>query len=104
MIRISRQSQYFDSLRNYKIYIDDIYCGDIKNDEIKELDIENGEHVICLKIDWCRSNKLTFIVKYNQLVELNCGNSVKNLNYPLLLIYAAVKKNNYLSIKLTNDI
>lgn len=40
MIRISRQTRYFDSLRSYKIYIDDIYCGDIKNGEIKELDIE----------------------------------------------------------------
>jgi len=104
MIRISRQSRYFDSLRDYKIYIDDEYCGYISNGEIKEIDVENGEHSISLKIDWCRSNNLTFIVKDNELVEFNCGNSMKGLKRLLGLIYITFLKNNYLFIKLTNDI
>ncbi|WP_238883875.1 hypothetical protein [Clostridium sp. YIM B02551] len=98
MIRISRQSRYFDSLRNYKIYIDDIYCGDIKDNEVKELKIENGEHSIFLKIDWCTSNKVTFIAKNNELKEFNCGNSMKGLKCLLVFVYITFLKNNYLFI------
>ncbi|MBL4933194.1 hypothetical protein [Clostridium paridis] len=98
MIRISRQSRYFDSLRNYKIYIDDIYCGDIKDNEVKELNIENGEHSILLKIDWCTSNKVTFIAKDNELKEFNCGNSMEGLKCLLVFVYITFLKNNYLFI------
>ncbi|MDV3428001.1 MAG: hypothetical protein LIR50_13430 [Bacillota bacterium] len=99
MIRISRQTRYSDSLRNYKIYIDDIYCGDIKDGEIKELDIENGEHSIYLKIDWCRSKKLNFIVNSNELLEFYCGNSMNGLKWLLVFVYITFKKNCYLFIQ-----
>lgn len=99
MIRISRQTSYPDSLRSYKIFIDDIYCGDIKNGEIKELDIENGEHSIYLKIDWCRSKKLNFIVNSNELLEFYCGNSMYGLKWFLIFIYITFLKNSYLFIQ-----
>ena len=104
MIKISRQPRYFDSLRSHKIYIDDIYCGDIKDGEIKELDIENGEHSIYLKIDWCRSNKSNFIVNSNELLEFNCGNSMKGLKCLFFLFYITFLKNFYLFIQPNNSI
>jgi len=104
MIRISRQTRYFDSLRKYKIYIDDIYCGDIEDGEIKELDIENGEHSIYLKIDWCRSKKSNFIVNSNELLEFNCGNSMNGLKCLFILIYITFLKNCYLFIQPNNSL
>ena len=100
MIRISRQSRYSDSLRSYKIYIDDIYCSDIKNGEVKELDIENGEHSIYLKIDWCRSKKLNFIVNSNELLEFYCGISMNGLKWLLVFVYITFLKNCYLFVLL----
>lgn len=99
MIRISRQTTYFDSFRSYKIYIDEIYCGDIKDGEIKELDIENGEHSIQLKIDWCRSEKSNFIVNSNELLEFYCGNSINGLKVLLIFIYITFLRNRYLFIQ-----
>lgn len=104
MIRISRQTRYIDSLRNYEIYIDDRYYADIKDGEIKELDIENGKHSIYLKIDWCKSKKLNFIVNSNELLEFNCGNSMKGLTCLFILIYITFLKNRYLFIKLNDSI
>jgi hypothetical protein len=104
MIRISRQERYFDSLRSYKIYIDNIYCGDIRNGEIKEFDIENGEHLIYLKIDWCRSKKSNFVVNNNELLEFNCGNSMNGLKCLFSLIYVTFLKNSYLFIQPNNNI
>jgi len=58
MIRITRGSAYKDMFRAYKIFIDGIYYGEIKQNEIKEFAVENGKHTICAKIDWCGSNEL----------------------------------------------
>lgn len=104
MIRISSQTRYFDSLRSYKIYIDNIYCGDIKDGEIKELDIENGEHSIYMEIDWCRSKKLKFVVNSNELLEFNCGNSMNGLKCIFVLIYITFLKNCYLFVRPNNSI
>ncbi|MBU3113650.1 hypothetical protein [Clostridium lacusfryxellense] len=102
MIRISRQTTYFDSFRSYKIYIDEIYCGDIKDGEIKELDIENGEHSIYLKIDWYRSKKSNFTVNSNELLEFYCGNSINGLKRLLIFIYITFLKNRYLFLNQIN--
>ncbi len=99
MIRISRQTRYSDSLRSYKFYIDDVHCGDIKDGEIKELNIENGEHSIYLKIDWCTSKKLNFIVNSNELLEFYCGNSMNGLKLLLVFVYITFLKSSYLFIQ-----
>ena len=53
----------------YKIFIDDICRGKIKEHETKEFEVENGDHIVYAKINWCRSNKL----------EVNVSDSVVNL-------------------------
>ena len=74
MIRITRENKINDALRAYKIYIDGTYRGDIRKDETKEFEVENGSHEVVAKIDWCRSNELCVDVN-NSIVELEVGNS-----------------------------
>ena len=52
MIRVTRGSSYTDIIRAYKIFIDGVYCGDIKRNETVEFPVENGRHEVCAKIDW----------------------------------------------------
>lgn len=58
-ISITRAQHYADRVRKYKIFIDDIYIGDIANNETKKFTIPQGQHSLYFKIDWCKSNTLT---------------------------------------------
>ncbi len=59
-IIIKRLPAYGDSLRDYKIYIDDKKIGKIGEEETKEFDLPNGAHTIYAKIDWFKSQKIQF--------------------------------------------
>jgi len=59
-IIIKRLPAYGDSLRDYKIYIDDKKIGKIGEEETKEFDLPNGAYTIYAKIDWFKSQKIQF--------------------------------------------
>lgn len=99
MVRLSRQSRYIDKSRSYKIFIDNSYYGDIVDGEVKEINIGAGQHIIYLAIDWCRSNKLTFNKSDNELIELQCGNSMSGLKILFAYIFISFLKNKYLFVK-----
>lgn len=99
MIKISRQSRYFDKYRNYNIFIDNTYYGEISDGETKDIETNIGQHTIYLTIDWCRSNKLTFVETDNKAIELKCGNSMNGFKILFPLIYVTFLKNRYLFIK-----
>ena len=79
MIRITRVPPYFDMLRSYKIYIDGVYRGKIKIDEMQEFEVDNGSHTVCAKIDWGRSNELLVNVN-DSIVELEVGSAMAGRN------------------------
>lgn len=99
MFSLSRQSRYFDKLRNYKIFIDNIYYGDICDGEIRDIDAGGGQHSIYLTIDWWRSNKLTFSDNHKEVIELQCGNSMNGFKKLFPFLYISFLKNKYLFIK-----
>ena len=100
MLRISRNKQYYDYLRKYKIILDGKLIGKIAKDELKSFNIEPGNHTIYLKIDWCRSNKINFHVSENEDINFICENFSKN-NFKgfLFPLYITLFKNKYLTLK-----
>ncbi|MEA5085309.1 MAG: hypothetical protein VB018_14340 [Lachnospiraceae bacterium] len=86
ILRISRPPKSYASLNNFKIFIDDIHCGKISNDDVKEIDVEDGNHSVYIKTGSLKSDKIEFTTKDNELVELTCGIQVKNLEMILLSI------------------
>ena len=104
MLKISRESEFRDKLRSYKIILDDTYCEDIKIGETKSLELVPGRHTIYLKIDWCRSNKIDFYVSDNETIEFECGNSMENWRILFSFIYITFLKNKYLWIKLKTEV
>ena len=102
MIRLTRGSSYADRIRAYKVFIDDVYRGDIKANETIDYAVNNGNHVIYAKIDWCGSNKVDVNIN-NSICELEIGSSLAGGKfwipfYTLLLI--TFFRNKYLWIKL----
>ncbi len=101
MIRLTRENDYVDKIRAYKIYVDEVYLGDIGNNETREFVVDSGKHSIYAKIDWCRSNKLEFD-STGSVVELEVGSALGRGKFliPFIgLIYITLLKNDYLWIK-----
>ena len=116
MIKLTRKDIRMDKLevldkklKPYKIFIDDVYRGDIKNNETKEFTIDNGSHIIYAKIDWFRSNKISVDIN-NSIMELEVSASLTEEKQLWILampwfvtlfytIYLIFNKNKYLLIK-----
>ncbi|MPM33947.1 hypothetical protein SDC9_80528 [bioreactor metagenome] len=99
MIKINRLSGYGDLARKYKVMLDDKQIGEIKDGESKCFQVEEGEHTLYLKIDWCKSNKVNFNASKDEEVEFECGGSMRGWKLFLGLIYITFLKNKYLWIK-----
>jgi len=89
MIRITRVRPYGELLRSYKIFIDGTCRGRIGIDETLEFEVENGNHIVCAKLDWCRSNKVCVNVN-DSVVELEVGSAVVGWRLFLWKLYATV--------------
>ena len=85
---------------DYKTILDDNYLGPIKCGDSKSFDISPGKHIIYLKVDWCRSNKIDFEVGENELIEFDCGNSMSGWRVLLTIVYITFLKNKYLWLKI----
>ena len=65
-IKIERNSEWNNRARAIGIYISDEKVGTINNGETQEYEVENGEHEIFAKIDWCRSPKIKLNLSENE--------------------------------------
>jgi len=98
MIKITRGVIFRDAIRPYKIFIDDIYCGDIMRGETKEFTADNGTHTVCAKIDWCSSNVLCVNVD-DSVVNLEVGSSLEGWRFLLMSLYMSIWKHKYLWLR-----
>lgn len=96
MLVINRQKSNIDRVRNYKIILDDTHIDNIKEGEIKNIDIKPGKHTLYMKIDWCRSNKIDFYMSKDETVEFKCGNSISGWRNLIIMIYITFLKDRYL--------
>jgi hypothetical protein len=69
LLRIERASAYGDARRSYKIVLNGIVVGKVKQKEIKEIPITSGPHNLVFKIDWCGSEEIHFSAEEGQIIE-----------------------------------
>ena len=69
LLRIERASAYGDAWRSYKIVLDGIVVGKIRQKEINEIPITSGPHNLAFKIDWCGSEVIHFSAEEGQIIE-----------------------------------
>ena len=88
-----------DTARKYKVFIDEIEVDDIKDGETKNFPLCEGEHSLQLKIDWCSSQKINFVVKNGETTFATCSPAKKP---PLIgmFIYVTFKRNNYIDLEI----
>ena len=55
LIKIVRDSGFYDRFRAYEIVLDGEIVGTIRDGETWEFSIANGQHYLSLKVDWCGS-------------------------------------------------
>ena len=87
MITLTRRCSYADAVRQYLVIIDGNEVGHIKQGEsFSYADLTSGSHVIWLKIDWCRSNKIEFEYLGDDIL-FECGSSLSGIKLFLAIIY-----------------
>lgn len=69
MIKISRKLNPVDHEIPYKILIDNVPIFDIYEDEIKDINIEPGKHIIQAKSDKFISNEIEFESTIDGIIE-----------------------------------
>ncbi len=72
-LKIQRTDEYFNLIRDYKIYVDGKPVCVINNGKTKEIGIAAGRHTVTAKIDWCSSPDIVLDLPENETIELNVG-------------------------------
>lgn len=102
MLIIAREQTYADSLRAYSIWFDGNNIGGIRSGEIKQFDISPGFHKLVLKIDWAKSQEISFIAADGQDVYFQCSSSVNGTNLFIrglqALYYASLGIGKYITL------
>ena len=94
MIIIKRVTGYADKFRAYKVLLDGIEIGDIRQGESKQFPVQEGKHTLQLKIDWCTSESITFDF-LDKPIEFECGSNTAMK----AALSAFFKTNNYMRFK-----
>lgn len=69
-IRIKRSNSWMNRARRIAIYIDNEKVGTISNNESKDFKIQQGNHTIRAKIDWCGSKNFDCEIKKGETTTL----------------------------------
>jgi hypothetical protein len=73
-LKVRRSGAYADSLRSYKIFVNDKQAGTIARNSAIELDVPSGRLKVQAKLDWCVSRSLMIEVAPGQTAELAVSN------------------------------
>lgn len=69
-IILQRHNEYVNSQRSYRIFIDGVAAGNIRNGETKNYPVAAGRHRVMAKIDWCGSEEIEVDVKEGESVTV----------------------------------
>ena len=98
-IRINRPNEWANINRNYKIYIDGRFAGEIANDTTKEFPTTEGQHTIIAKIDWCSSQEISINVSAyeTKCLTVSCS-CYEDANSSNLFYYLTIWRKKYLNL------
>lgn len=70
-IRVERErSGWTDRARAYRVFVDGVEVGRLANGESGDYPADPGRHELFLKIDWCRSEKLTLDLAQGEMATV----------------------------------
>jgi hypothetical protein len=74
---LQRERDFGDFFRKYRVYINGHERGRISRGGTFECELEPGAHTMNLKIDWCGSNSVSFVVNPDEAVGATCGSNLR---------------------------
>lgn len=84
---IKRTSEWYNKMRDFKIYVDQSKIGRVENGETVEFELEAGIHKLNTKIDWCSSKTIEFEIKENETKKVELSSfKYSKLIAPILLV------------------
>lgn len=100
-ISIRRSSQYTNSLRAIKIFIDQNLIGEIRDGEERSYIIQPGLHSIHAKIDFTESNAISFQIEPGQSKWFSLDSPLKGAKMliPFIEVAAAAKKGGWIRLQ-----
>ena len=85
-IFLKRAPAWADIFRSYKIFLDGVEVGKIKQGQTWVGTCSTGVHSLQLRIDWCQSGMLEFEIEPDQeKIEFECHSNVNPLLGPWAL-------------------
>ena len=94
-ITINRISGFSNVLRKIKIILDGQEIDEIKDGEIKSIEVSPGRHKLIAKIDWCQSNEIEFNIAEGEYRRF----LLKGTNPFLGLYYITIGRKSYLKLE-----
>jgi len=103
MLKITRETTYADSLRNYQVELDGKLIGKIANGETRSFNISPGEHVLCMRISWCRSPRINFVVEDDDAISFKCRSALRGAKMFLGMVYILLLPHRYIELTLESS-
>jgi hypothetical protein len=73
-LKIVRRGGFADTLRSYKIFVNDQMVGTVGRDSALDVEVPSGPLTLQARIDWCTSKPLAVQASPNQTIELEVSN------------------------------
>ncbi|MEO7047053.1 MAG: hypothetical protein ABI091_17250 [Ferruginibacter sp.] len=89
-IILRRKSQWMNRMRGYKVFINDVQLGIIKNDSTEEYITEPGLKLVKCKVDWCGSPVKELMLKPGEITYLEVKSNMKYFTYLYILVLAGL--------------
>jgi hypothetical protein len=99
-IILTRSSEWMNRARGYRVFIDGIEKGKIKNGISEEFVLEPGQHFIQCKIDWCSSHVFSLDLKPDEISYIRVKSGMKYYWPLLILLFVGLMLNLYFSVSL----
>lgn len=96
-IIITRKSEWLNRLKSYKIFIDDIESGKIKNASSEEFVTEVGIHKVQCKMNWVGSREFEIDIRPNETSYLLVKSGLKFFWIFYILLLVGIAFNLYYS-------
>lgn len=103
MLTINREKNKLDECEIYRIFINHIEMGIIRNGEMKNFDLKNGSYKMQLKSSKWKSKVVEFSITSGSHLEFSCKPSWKNTVFSIF-IHKFFKRNVGISLLLKHDI
>ncbi len=89
-IIIHRPSEFMNRARVFKVMIDGVEVGSVKNGMSDEFKIAAGKHSVCCKVDWCSSQEFEVNVTDGETEYLEVKSGMKYYFHFLIPLVAVL--------------